>query len=63
MAEVKPGQVWADRDWRMTGRKLTVKSVDGEYAYCSTLFGNREVRILLRRFKPTSTGYDLVADA
>lgn len=59
---VKPGQVWKDNDWRMTyDRRVTIDRVDATYAYgtCS----GRKTRILLSRFKPTSTGYVLVQEA
>lgn len=35
--EVKPGQVWADNDWRSRGRTLRVLSIDGEHAVCEVL--------------------------
>ena len=62
LPDVKVGQVWTDRDYRMKGRKLKVVRLDSDFAYCKVLpFESKEVRILLRRFRPTSTGYDLVA--
>ena len=32
MTEVKPGQVWADRDWRCEGRQVRVVEVHREMA-------------------------------
>lgn len=72
--EVRAGQVWADCDWRNEGRTLRVDALEGEKAVCTVLtvkdgfpaasgqFKARQVKILLRRFKPTSTGYRLVQD-
>lgn len=67
--DVKPGQIWADNDWRCDGRQVQVVRIDGEYAVCDVIAGvggnppprpRPPVRILLRRFKPTSTGYRFV---
>lgn len=69
--KVQPGQVWADNDARMHGRTIAVDAIDGDKAVCTVLapaYGNpngrsgQTVRILLRRFKPTSTGYRLIRD-
>lgn len=60
--EVKVGQVWQDWDSRFRNgsyvRLLTVKRVEGDYAYCDSY--GRLVRIKLSRFRPNSTGYKLV---
>lgn len=68
--EVVVGQVWRDKDWRQTKRTIRVEHIDGGYAFCRVLTDvhgqavrveNYKLRrILLRRFKPTSTGYELV---
>lgn len=69
--EVKVGQVWADNDARARGRTLEVLEVGENHAVCKVLtparFANvsttgRTVRIMLRRFKPNSTGYRLLED-
>lgn len=69
--KVQPGQVWADNDARMAGRTIAVDSIDGEKAVCTVLAPSYDnphgrsghtVRIMLRRFKPTSTGYRLIRD-
>ena|ERR1700722_11040135 len=67
MQEVKAGQIWRDRDPRQeTKREFIVERVEGDYAYCLTkanaLHLGRHVRIALRRFRPTNTGYDLVSE-
>jgi hypothetical protein len=68
---VEVGQVWADNDWRSAGRTLRVDAVDETHATCTILTNQnshgyrdmrgRTTRIALRRFKPNSTGYRLVA--
>jgi len=58
MAEVKIGQVWVDIDPRMGRRKLKVVAIEGDRAVVETASG-RKTKILLNRFKPTSTGYRL----
>ena len=66
---VEPGQIWKDRDYRMHGRHLFVLRIEGERAICASCTPNGKVltqsltRIRLDRFKPTSTGYDLVREA
>ncbi|MGI5274718.1 DUF6354 family protein [Nonomuraea sp. CA-218870] len=71
---VRPGQVWMDNDKRSEGRRVRVIEVDDTHA---TVVGvdirglpdsrnrvaARRTRIRLDRFRPTSTGYRLVADA
>lgn len=34
---IRPGQVWADNDWRSEGRTVRVDRVDSRYAYCTIL--------------------------
>lgn len=67
---VRPGQIWADNDKRVAGRTLRVDDIDNEHAVCTVLTGpagsddpsvGQQRRILLRRFKPTSTGYRLLS--
>lgn len=69
---IAPGQVWADNDARSRGRTGLVNTIDGDKAVCTVLaptYDNPEgrsghtVRILLRRFKPTSTGFRLIREA
>ena len=58
----KVGQVWQDNDPRVTYTKqITIHSISGEYAWCKKSNG-RLVRILLRRLRPTASGYRLVKD-
>ncbi len=81
--EVKPGQVWADNDWRSEGRTLRVDEVDETHATCTVLTNPTNVqneldragniwrtdsrgkkrRIMLKRMRPTSTGYRLLEEA
>jgi hypothetical protein len=69
---VRPGQVWADSDKREAGRTVRVERVECQYAYCRVLTPRdanplgrigHEVRILIDRMRPTSTGYRLVSEA
>jgi hypothetical protein len=73
----EPGQIWADNDPRCEGRQVRITAVDGTHATVELIATRdrplltgqkpapigRQTRILLRRFKPTSTGYRLVANA
>jgi hypothetical protein len=59
---VRPGQRWADCDKRAKGRTLTIVKVSVRFAWCIDSRG-RETRIMLTRFRPTSTGYRLVQEA
>lgn len=56
--EVKVGQVWQDMDYRMRGARLIVIDIQGDYAICRR--NERTIKILLRRFRQSSTGYRLV---
>lgn len=65
--EVKVGQIWKDRDRRERDRFIRIAGIGQEKALCErcdkngNMIGNRRpTEILLRRFRPTSTGYDLV---
>lgn len=60
MAEVKVGQVWADNDRRMMSRTLDILKVQGGYATVKCRESQKITKIMLKRFKPTSTGYVLV---
>lgn len=70
--EVKVGQIWADNDKRTAGRLIKVEKVGATYAevVACDADGNpspsvlraRHSRILLARFRPTSTGYRLHSD-
>lgn len=65
---VKPGQIWADNDWRSSGRTVRVIEVDATHATVEVVTNGRMTytkpgrrsRIRLDRFRPTSTGYRLV---
>ena len=65
---VRVGQVWEDNDYRSRGRKLMVMRVEVDpagrepYAEVTDTAGRRRY-IKLRRFRPNSTGYMLVADS
>lgn len=65
MDDVRPGQVWEDKDSRMAGRRVTVErtSSDG-YAYCHDSVG-KPVRLLLRRMGPGggTRGWRLVKES
>lgn len=41
---VRPGQVWADRDWRYEGRTIRVERVDDAYAYCTVLTNSNDTQ-------------------
>ncbi len=45
--EVKPGQVWADNDWRSEGRTVRVDRVDSRYAYCTVLTNTNNAQRML----------------
>lgn len=73
--DVRPGQVWADCDWRCQGRYVKVVAVEGDKAVvhaCDAggrvgLHGKdrkpRATRLSIRRMRPTSTGFRLHLDA
>lgn len=42
--EVKPGQVWADNDWRSEGRTLRVDEVGETHASCTVLTNSQTVQ-------------------
>jgi hypothetical protein len=44
MVDVKPGQIWADNDWRSKGRTLRVDSVDEVHATCTVLTNSDDVQ-------------------
>jgi hypothetical protein len=75
MADIQPGQVWADNDPRSHGRQVRIVALDATHAtvelvtprQVATLSGQtttaqpgRRSRISLSRFRATSTGYRLV---
>jgi len=65
---VARGQVWIDNDPRCRGiRTMLVKgiilhAVRGPMAVCQVLETGRIVKILVRRFRPTASGYKLVKE-
>lgn len=77
LPDVRPGQVWADNDWRSKGREITVLKVTdrggGPYALVEVTkeadssvmrpAKKRQTLIAVRRFVPNSTGYRLIQDA
>lgn len=73
--KLKVGQIWADNDKRCSGRTVRIDELElpeatGARAVCTVLTGvggqrvasPRKVRILVSRFRPTSTGYRLLKD-
>ena len=62
MDDVRPGQVWEDKDSRMPGRRVTVEKTMEGYAYCRDSVG-KPVRLLLRRMGPGTRGWRLVKEA
>jgi hypothetical protein len=63
--EVRPGQIWRDRDKRTNGRLIRVLRTQGGFAVCQPCAENgrthgRKTRILPRRMHAHSTGFDLV---
>lgn len=70
--EVKVGQVWRDWDIRRRSyhdnRYVIVDRIEGEKAICFScdvsgrILFRREYKILLRRFRPNSSGYKLISE-
>ncbi len=63
--EVKPGQIWRDRDKRVGERLLRVIRLDGGFVYCKRCTQNglahgHETRLSPQRMHAHSTGFDLV---
>jgi hypothetical protein len=68
---VKVGQVWADCDKRCEGRTIRILAIEGDRALCEVMTGidgseapvvGRKVRVAVKRFRPTATGYELKTD-
>lgn len=65
---VLPGQVWEDCDHRMSGRRVWIEGVDDKYAYAipeharGREYNRARIRLLLRRMRPTATGWKLIED-
>lgn len=72
---VQVGQMWAANDPRAKGRTIQVKKIEPPHAICKIVTNRdgwdkeawktksmigREVKIKLRRFTPTSSGYKLL---
>lgn len=70
LPNVKKGQLWKDRDTRVkVPRYILVESKDKTHATVRTcnekgelVPGSRTTRISLARFRPVSTGYELIRD-
>lgn len=71
LPDVRPGDVWKDRDPR-GGPTIRVEQVcnstacpnqpEGEWhAHVTNVDGKRPRTILVRRFRPIASGYDLVS--
>ncbi|KAM9863116.1 hypothetical protein ACI1US_01001 [Leucobacter sp. BZR 635] len=58
--EVKPGQIWRDRDKRSAGRTVTVISVADGKARVTT--GVTASTLSVKRMRANSTGYTLVSE-
>lgn len=68
---LKVGQIWADSDKRAKGRTVKILAIEGERALCEVMTGidgseapvvGRKVRVAVKRFRPTATGYELKTD-
>jgi hypothetical protein len=65
MPEILVGQIFKDCDKRMPNRYMRVERIDGEHAICIQCDATgrpitaRPTRLLLRRMRPTSTGWEL----
>lgn len=62
------GQIWIDNDKRLEGKRaVRIDSLDHSHAHCTVglivdgafVPANRRTDILLKRFRPTATGYRL----
>lgn len=63
MTDVRPGQLWEDKDKRMAGRRILVGRTDRVYAYCRDVIGGARVRLLLRRMgEGSGTGWRRVKE-
>ena len=60
--DVQVGQIWADNDARGIVRQVKVVSLHDGYAVVINQRTGRLTRIRLTRFRPTSTGYRLIAE-
>ncbi|KKN83882.1 hypothetical protein LCGC14_0295350 [marine sediment metagenome] len=54
------GQIWADLDKRMVGRKVVIDYVDPHYVRVHSLISGRHATISRRRLRPTHNGFELV---
>lgn len=60
---VKVGQIWADNDKRLNGRRIKVLEVGDTHATVASPTGiGPHTKIRLTRFRPISTGYRLLED-
>lgn len=72
---VQVGQMWADNDSRAKGRTIQIRKIEPPIAICKIVTNRdgwdketwktksmvgREVKIKLRRFTPTASGYKLL---
>ena len=58
---VEPGQIWRDRDKRMSGRLVKILAVEYGIATVQSPSGGTRTRISVARMRPISTGFDLVS--
>lgn len=59
--DVRPGQVWQDMDKRMGYHRLRVVRIDGEHVILENIIRpDLKTRVLIRRMRPGSTGFQLV---
>lgn len=50
IVEVKPGQIWADNDWRSAGRIVRIESVDETHATCTIVANPTSVQAELDKY-------------
>lgn len=65
------GQVWEDSDPRSAGRQIRIDRIAGSYAFVTTVKDadnamrssvGHATKILLHRFRPGSSGYQLLEE-
>ncbi len=56
MTDVKPGQIWADNDWRSAGRTLRVERIENGKAVCMVVTNMTKAQQAIDRFAQTALG-------
>lgn len=59
--KVAAGQVWENLDPRVHRRQVRVLSVEGGYAYCTSVDTQKEIRVRVSRFNGRRNGYGHVS--